>query len=122
MGPVPIERSDTDAAGSRELSSYYLLAGLPAVASTALRGAPGPAYGTTGPRWPAACPRPGADPARASPAVGRSWAMTSMPAAHLVTGAHSKAGGVLILSSVALVCIWASSSSGHEAGAFARLP
>ena len=48
--------------------------------------------------------------------------MTSMPAAHLATGAHSKAGGVLILSSVALVCIWASSSSGHEAGAFARLP
>ena len=45
-----------------------------------------------------------------------------MPAAHLAPGAHSKAGGVLISSSVALVGILASSSSGYEAGAVARLP
>ena len=45
-----------------------------------------------------------------------------MLAAHLAPGAHSKAGGVLMLSSVALVGIWTSSSSGHEAEAFARLP
>ena len=45
-----------------------------------------------------------------------------MPAAHPAPGAHSKAGDVLMLSSVALVGIWTSSSSGHEAEAFARLP
>ena len=45
-----------------------------------------------------------------------------MLAAHLAPGVHSKAGGVLMLSSVALVGIWTSSSSGHEAEAFARLP
>ena len=45
-----------------------------------------------------------------------------MLAAHLAPGVHSKAGGVLMLSSDALVGIWTSSSSGHEAGAFARLP
>ena len=48
--------------------------------------------------------------------------MTSMPAAHLAPGAHSKAGDVFMLSSVALVGIWTSSSSGHGAGAVARLP